>query len=379
MKFMNIKESKGTKVLIGVLVLVVAVVAYRVAANLIAKGEQAKNANKDKVAVVTAAHPVRQTITPKFKFSGTLDPVWQADVAAKVDGRIEEVLVREGQFVEAGDALVRLERTDTNAAYLNAEGVYRDAEASLQKAQSDYERAEHLFTVGAYSEEQFDNAKFALRNAEGKLAAAEGSLDAAASQVGGTTVTTPRAGIIQKRYYQEGYYAKVGTALFNIADISTLLAKIDVPEGYIASVAVGGKVDFTIPAMEGNDKTVTGYITRISPVATLPARTFEAEVAVDNADGRLRGGVYATASITALPKENALTVPMSAISMRDDQRTVYVIEDGMAVRKVLKTGYIGENLVEVLDGISEDDVIITGGLNKVREGSKVKVSERADQ
>ena len=72
-------------------------------------------------------------------------------------------------------------------------------------------------------------------------------------------------------------------------------------------------------------------------------------------------------------------MPMSAISMRDDQRTVYVIEDGMAVRKVLKTGYIGENLVEVLEGISEDDLIITGGLNKVREGSKVKVSERADQ
>jgi hypothetical protein len=62
--------------------------------------------------------------------------------------------------------------------------------------------------------------------------------------------------------------------------------------------------------------------------------------------------------------------------MRDDQRTVYVVEDGIAVRKVLKTGYIGDDIVEVLDGITEQDVIITGGLNKVREGSKVKISER---
>ena len=137
-------------------------------------------------------------------------------------------------------------------------------------------------------------------------------------------------------------------------------------------------MDFTIPAMEGSDKTAIGRITRISPVAAMPSRTFEAEVAVDNRDGKLRGGVYADATITAAPKQNVLTVPMSAISMRDDQRTVYVVEDGVAVRRVLRTGYIGENIVEVSEGISEDDMVITGGLNKVREGSKVKISKSGD-
>ena len=65
---------------------------------------------------------------------------------------------------------------------------------------------------------------------------------------------------------------------------------------------------------------------------------------------------------------------MSAIVMRDDQRTVYVIEDGHAVRKVITTGYIGENLVEVLSGLSEEDQVITGGQNKFKEGGQVKVS-----
>lgn len=69
-------------------------------------------------------------------------------------------------------------------------------------------------------------------------------------------MTTPRPGIIQKRYYQEGYYAKVGTALFQIADISTLLAKIDVPEGYVQSIAVGNPVEIHIPSMSGDNKTV---------------------------------------------------------------------------------------------------------------------------
>ena len=98
---------------------------------------------------------------------------------------------------------------------------------------------------------------------------------------------------------------------------------------------------------------------------------------VDNRDGRLFGGVYAEALIAARPQENALTVPLSAIVMRDDQRTVYVIDDGLAVRRVLTTGYIGEDVVEVLGGITEEDEIITGGLNKVREGIQVRTVEGA--
>ena len=367
-------KDKRMRILAIVMGVIVAIVAFRVGMNIVEKNAKAKNSGGGKSAVVTAGNPVRQTITPKYKFSGTLEPVWQADVAAKVDGRIEQVLVDEGDKVSAGQALVILEQTDTNANLMQARGSYIDAQATVEKAQHDYDRAKYLFEKGAISEEELEHAQFALDNALGKLANAEGSVAAADSKVGGTTVTTPRTGIVQKRYYQEGYYAKVGTALFNIADISVLRAKIDVPEGFISSIAVGGRVECVIPSMD--NLRVVGTITRISPVAVQPSRTFEAEVTVNNADGKLRGGIYADAILTALPKTNVLTVPLSAIVMRDDQRTVYVVEDGIAVRKVLKTGYIGDDIVEVLDGITEQDVIITGGLNKVREGSKVKISER---
>lgn len=312
---MDFKNKKTTIALI-VCAVILALIGWRVWANIQAKKAEANRSGKEKVAVVTAAYPERKTIVPKFRFSGTLDPVWQADLA----------------------------------------------------------RYTKLYAAGAISKESLDNKQFALENTKGKLDAAQGNLNSADSQAGGTRVTTPRPGIIQKRYYQEGYYAKVGTALFQIADISTLLAKIDVPEGYVQSIAVGNPVEIHIPSMSGDNKTVQGIITRISPVATLPARTFEAEVSVDNSDGRLRGGVYADTTLTANPKDNALTIPMSAIVMRDDQRTVYVIEDGRAVRKVITTGYIGENLVEVLSGLSEKDQVITGGQNKFKEGGQVKVS-----
>ena len=370
---MDFKNKKTTIALI-VCAVILALIGWRVWANIQAKKAEANRSGKEKVALVTAAYPERKTIVPKFRFSGTLDPVWQADVAAKVDGRIEQVLVNEGDAVSAGEVLAILDRTDTDASLLNAKGLYADAKTDYEKAQADLARYTKLYAAGAISKESLDNKQFALENAKGKLDAAQGNLNSADSQAGGTRVTTPRPGIIQKRYYQEGYYAKVGTALFQIADISTLLAKIDVPEGYVQSIAVGNLVEIHIPSMSGDNKTVQGIITRISPVSTLPARTFEAEVSVDNSDGRLRGGVYADTTLTANPKDNALTIPMSAIVMRDDQRTVYAIEDGRAVRKVITTGYIGENLVEVLSGLSEKDQVITGGQNKFKEGGQVKVS-----
>ena len=372
---MNIQD-KRMRILIYTLIAIVGIVLFRVVSNIMARNEQAKSSGQGRTAVVTAAYPVRKTIVPSFRFSGTLLPVWQADVAAKIDGRIEKVLVQEGEMVTAGQALVLLEQVDTAAGVMNAKGAYLDAKTNYEKARMDVQRYEELYKRGAVSKEAVDNKRFALENAQGKLDAAKGRLSSAESKMRGTTVTTPRAGIVQKRYFQEGYFAKIGTALFNIADISTLLAKIDVPEGYISSVFVGGQVKFTIPSMSGTDKHVQGTITRISPVAVQPSRTFEAEVSVDNSDNRLRGGVYAEAAITSLPKKDVLTIPMTAIVMRDDQRTVYVIEEGKAIRKILTTGYIGENLVEVLGGITEKDQIITGGLNKVREGAAVQVSEK---
>ncbi len=371
-------KSGKTRIFLILAIVLVVIVGFRVAKNIMGRSEQAKKSRQGTVVSVVAEHPRRQTVVPKIRFSGTLEPIWQADVAAKVDGRIERVLVAEGQAVAAGEDLVVLEQKDMSAAYLAAEGAYVDARTNLEKTAMDLERYEKLLEDGAVSREAVDHLRFAHANAAAKLDAARGALDAAQSKLGGTTVSTPRAGIIQKRYYQEGFYAKVGTALFNIADISTLLAKIDVPEGYVASVAPGGVVDFTIPSMAGDDKSARGTITRVAPVADSASRTFEAEVSIDNSDGRLKGGVYADAVITTKSKDNVLTVPFSAIVMRDDQRTVYVVENDTAVRRVVTTGYIGDDLVEILGGITENDLVIAGGQNKLREGSTVKVVDRLD-
>ena len=150
--------------------------------------------------------------------------------------------------------------------------------------------------------------------------------------------------------------------------------KINIPEGQIGSVNVGSLAEIEIPSMPS--KKFTGMVTKIAAVADAPERTFAAEVSIPNENEALKGGIYANVSIKAQSKDNALVIPQSAIVMREDQRTVFVLDkDNFVQRKVLTTGYIGDGIVEVLSGLEENERIVTGGQNKIREGSKVKSSE----
>ena len=128
-------QDKRLRILIIAVVIILGVVAFRVISNIMARNEQAKKSSQGRTAVIMAAYPKRQTIVPKFRFSGSLDPIWQADVAAKVDGRVEKVLVEEGQAVNAGQALVVLEQVDTAAKLMNARGAYLDAKTNYEKAE----------------------------------------------------------------------------------------------------------------------------------------------------------------------------------------------------------------------------------------------------
>ncbi len=372
MRSLNL-QSKKVRILIGVLVVIMVIVAVRIVMNIMADRERAARMAQSKAVAVVLERPVRRTIEPQLSFTGSLDPVWQAQVAAKVDGRLEKVYVNEGDRVEKGQELAILERTDTDADLLNAQGNYAEAAAGLSKAERDLARYQRLFTAGAVSQQTLDDYVYARNSAQAQVEAARGILRGMESKSQGTVLVAPEGGIIAKRYYQEGYYAKAATAIFSVADISRLKTVIHVPEGNISAIAVGNKAQIILPAYD--NKTIVGQITRIAPVADLPSHMFATEISVDNSEG-LRAGIYARVELKAEPKQNVLTIPNHAIVMRGDQKTVFCADSkGVVTRKVLDIGYRDEQYSEVLSGLSDEDVIVTEGHNKLREGSQVDMEK----
>lgn len=366
-------QSRRTKILIGIMIAVIFIISYRIVDNIQRDRERAARLSQGRSISVVTAYPERMTIVPKLEFSGSLDPEWQADVAAKVDGRIEKVYVREGDAVTKGQVLAILEQTDTNANLIIAQGSFLDAQTNLRKAETDLQRYEELFKRGAVSQKAVDDYRFARDNAAAKLESARGTLQGVESKSTGTVLVAPEDGIVSKRYYQEGYYAKAGTPIIAVADISSLKTIIHIPEGQISGVDVGNEAVIKVPAY--GDKKIVGEVTRIAPVADLPSHTFEAEVSVDNSQD-LRAGIYANVSLVALPKENVLTIPLNAIVMRDDQQTVYVANaEGVVQRRVLNIGYTNDQVAEVVSGLTEKDLIVIEGHHKLREGSKINLEK----
>jgi len=371
---MNLQNRK-VKIALAIFLAIVAIIAYRIYSNIQKDQARAASLGKKKAVNVVLEQPKRQTIIPVMRFSGTLDPAWQAEVGSKVDGRLEKVYVQEGDRVHKGQVLALLEKVDTEANLQSARGSYLDAKTNLEKAELDLQRYIKLGETGAVSQSVVDNYRFARNNARAKLEAAQGSLSSYESKAADTRIVAPNDGIIAKRYYQEGYYAKAATPVFAIADISRLKTTIHIPEGNIASVAVGNKAKVALSAYA--DKRVEGTITRIAPVADSPSHTFAAEVSVPNADN-MRAGIFATVTLEALPKENVVVIPIQAIVMRDDQKTVFVPDkDGYVRRKVIDVGYMDDKVAEVKHGLEVTDNIVVEGHNKLREGSQIKLDKKA--
>lgn len=372
----TMEKNKKVLYIVAAIVLVLAgVITYRIYHNISANKERALRMGQGKVLAVETAAVGRRDISPLLNFSAGLEPLWNADISAKLDGRIDRLNVEEGDRVSAGTVLAVLDTNELEAQVSQAQGNLYSAQANLEQAESDLRRTAALAKQGAISEQALDTARIKRDMAVGQVNSVQGNVAALASRLGYAEVIAPRDGIVVKRFLQSGYYAKAGTAMITLADVTTLLAKATVGEAQIGQLQVGAEVKVLVNAYPG--KEFSGRITRISPMASLPARTFTAEISIPNSEGLLKPGMFANTFVRGAFHKNALVVPESALVMREDQKTVFVVlPDNTVQQRVLTLGYVGDGWAEVLDGLQEGDQIVVSGQNKLSDGVRVSAGSK---
>lgn len=351
------------------------VITYRIHANLSANKERAGRVSQGRVMEVEAAKVGRQDLNPIITLSANLEAGWNAEISPKADGRINRLYVEEGDFVKAGTVVAELDMEELTAQVAQAEGNLLVARAEMEQAELELSRMDSLVKQGAVSTQTYDTARIKRDLNFGKVKAAQGNLDQLTTRLNNARIIAPRDGVVVKRHLQAGFFAKAGTAIISIADTSSLLAKATLGEGQITEVKVGSPATVIVNALAG--RKFSGVVTRISPAADLPARTFTAEISVPNPDGILKQGMFAKAEIVGNLKKNALVVPQIALVMREDQKTVYVInQESKVQQQTLKLGYVAGGFAEVLDGVAEGDLIVVAGHNKIKDGATVKASAK---
>ena len=359
-------------------ILMIAVIAYKIYANISTGKERAARALAGRTVTVEAAAVGRRDLAPVFTFSANLEAVWSTEVSTKADGRIDKLFAEEGDRVTAGMVLARLDMNELAAQVMQAEGQVLQAQATLEQNELNFQRMDALYKQNAVSAHTLDSARTQRDLALGGERAAQGNLLLLKARLDNANILSPMNGVVIRRHVQAGAFSKAGAAIFTVADVSTLLAKAVVGEAQITELSLGKSVNVKVDALKGQE--FKGSITRLSPAASVPTRTFTAEVSIPNPGERIKVGMFANADSVGQERKNVLAVPESALVMREDQKTVYVVADGnRVVQKVLKIGDAAGGWVEVLSGVTEGERIIVAGQHKLKDGASIRLGAPGGQ
>lgn len=388
-----------------IVALVVVVVAVIVVASLRSSAPQGKKVETETVAP--------RTIASRVKASGEITPEKKVEISAKVTGEIVALPIKEGDTVRQGQVLVRIEDDLYRAARNQAAAALRQAQVSAQRAaiqledaQRQLKRTKELFEQGFASQQQMDEADVTYKSADVDLKAQrhaieqyQSALKRAEDDLARTIIRSPMDGIVIQLNAERGETVVPGTTnlpgsvIMTIADMSRLLAEVEVGEVDVVDLTLGQPTEIRVDAL--GDDVQNGDVVEIATSGRKDAAQgiirFSVKVAIDNPDARLRPAMTAKVNIETAKHEDVLCVPIQSVVKRrlDDEDkelprsvkkggtehdVVYVLREGTAHAVPVKTGISDDLWVEILEGISQGDEVISGPyktLKTLHDGDEV--------
>ena len=331
----------------------------------------AQQAAKQAAAVETTK-VIRMDIKSTVSATGTISPVDSVEVSSKITARLKTVNVKENDEVQAGQTVATLDTKDEEAK--------RDqAQYKVENTKAEYERIQYLYSIGADTQKQLEDAKMNYDTAVSALAQAQSDADEA-------TIVAPMSGTVVGEPKTVGTMAVATsdnpTVIMRIADLSTKQIKAKIDETDIGSVKVGQEATFTVDAF--NDRTFTARVTKISQTDT--ANTWDTTSSsssssasviyyyvtldVDDPDGVLLPSMTARIDINTADKPGVLVVPIS--TLKTDANGSYVIvknADGSQENRYVTTGIYSDEYVEIIDGLDEGEDIVSTYTAKKKSSS----------
>ena len=283
-------------------------------------------------------------------------------VSAEIAGRIDQLDIPEGRRVDKGHLLARIDDGETKAKLSVARARFDNAKDRLARLRS-------LRSERVIAQQDLDDALAELRAAEGELEAAKTLQDK-------TEIRAPFTGIVGLRQVNPGAYINVGTPIVKLTQLDPLDLIFSVPEKFATEVAVGQKVHGTT---SGCAETFEGALSVVEPFVDPVNRVINLQASVKNEAGKLRPGMSISVRLEIEQIEDALLIPAEAVIQQGRSRAVYTVsEDGTPVRHDVRLGHIGPTLVQVVEGLSAGDIVVTAGHQKLRPGAKAAPQPRED-
>ncbi len=350
---------KRVIIIIVVVIVALGAIAYVLTNNKKKNEEKTAFIAKGGGAVAVRIAPVEKKVVDlDFSVNGNFIPKQELNFLSENAGRVSAIYVDEGARVSKGQVLARID-----AEIINTDR--ETAEATYQNALRDEERYKSSYATGGVTQQQLDQAKLATQNAKLRLQASQRRLSDA-------NIKSPINGIVNKRYIEVGAFVTAqGTQLFELVDVSKLKLKVNVNESQVASLKVGDQIDIkssVFPTEKFSGK-VTFIAAKADNTLNFP---IEIEVA-NNTKNSLKAGMYGTAVFNFPKQAPSILVPRTSFVGSVSSNQVFVLDKSnntSKIRKVVTGRILGDN-VEILEGLTEGETVITSGQINLADGTPV--------
>jgi membrane fusion protein (multidrug efflux system) len=304
---------------------------------------------------VETATPIRSDIYATYEATAAITTDSDAPVTARVAGELVELLAEEGDSVQVGQILARLDGERLRLEMLAAR-------AELAKARKEYQRNIGLSERGLISASMFEGLKYDLNALEASFKLKQLNYDY-------SNIRAPIAGIVSAREIKPGQNVNAGDVVFRVTETSELLAYLQIPQKQLPKFEAGHTAAVQVASMP--DTSFRASILRVSPTIDARNGTFRATVSIDNNNGDLAPGMLGRFTIAYEKHTAALLIPADALINDDEQTSVYVVSKGEVAKRVVETGIQTDGKIEILGGLTEDDQVVVVGHGGLQDGSKV--------
>jgi membrane fusion protein, multidrug efflux system len=303
------------------------------------------------------------TVVDAILATGQIEAVQSIELRPEVEGRIAEILVREGAVVAQGTPLFKVDDAELRAQVARAE-------ADRDLAQQSLARTKDLLDQKASSQSELERADATARSNEAQLALLK-------VRLARTTVRAPFAGVVGQRSVSLGDYVTTDTRLLSLQTVSPQRAVFQVPERYADQLKMGQQVTFRVAALRGQE--FIGRVDFVDPVVQLPGRTITVKAVTPNPKRTLQSGMFIEARLATAVRPNAVVIPEDAIVALQGSSFVWVVNQGKATRRQVDLGVRTPGFVEARSGVEAAEQVVVGGQERLAEGAPVapKVVNRA--
>lgn len=327
-----------------------------------ASDERKKKKKGGPSSVLVTTYEVRpQTIVDTHSAIGTLLPDESIDIKNETPGKVVDISFEEGDRVEKGEVLLRM-RNGPLRARLNVKKRRRDL------LETQVERQRQVLEKGGISQQQFDVT-------QNELEVLEAELDEIRAQISETTVRAPFSGITGLREVSPGAILTTGTKVARLNKLDPIEVEFSVPERYADRIERGDEVRFRVHA---TDEIHTATVSALEAGIETGNRVLPVRAKTDNPDHRLRPGAYAQVRFPLATVEDALVVPATAVVTSSNETALWASVDGKAEKRSVETGMRTEGYVQIKEGISAGDVVVTTGLQGLSPGAELEVDTSED-